>query len=396
MLKGYVHPDFWSVARLLKKFLPRSGGGGAAVAAYHRGEKVVDLWGGTKDATGSRWEEDTLSLSYSTTKGVASTALHMLVDRGELDYDDPVARYWPEFAAGGKSAITVRQLMCHEAGLYDIRSMVTHANEMLEWKRMTELLAAATPVHPPGAAHGYHGLTYGWLVGELVQRISGRTLGEFLEVEIARPLDLDGLFVGLPKSAMHRRATLIQAALTSPDALERRRKFGRGADRFLKVLRVPVDLQESAAALIPPGMEELDFNSEALAAACMPAMNGIFTARSLARLYATLANGGELDGVRLLGPETLARATQIQNRGLDRVVPLPMHWRLGYHRVFAPFRNVERAFGHFGFGGSGAWADPHRNLSVALTVNHGIGTPFGDSRMARVGAAAIKAADRRG
>jgi len=396
MLKGYVHPDFWSVARLLKSFIPRTGTGGAAVAAYHRGEKVVDLWGGTRDETGSRWEEDTISLSYSTTKGVASTALHMLVDRGELDYDDPVARYWPEFSAEGKGAITVRQLMCHEAGLYDISSMVNHANEMLDWKRMTEVLAKAAPIHPPGAAHGYHGLTYGWLVGELVQRISGKTFSEFLATEIAGPLDLDGLFVGLPEDAMHRRAKLIQAALTSDAALERRRKFGRGADRFLKVLRVPVDLLESAAALIPVGMEELDFNSEVVAAACIPAVNGIFTARSLARLYAVLANGGELDGVRLLGPETLARATQVQNRGLDRVVPLPMHWRLGYHRVFAPFRNVQRAFGHFGFGGSGAWADPHRNLSVALTLNHGIGTPFGDSRMARVGAAAIKAADRRG
>ena len=135
---------------------------------------------------------------------------------------------------------------------------------------------------------------------------------------------------------------------------------------------------------------------EALAAACIPAVNGVFTARSLARLYAALANGGEIDGVRLLGPETLARATKIQNRGLDRVVPIPMQWRLGYHRVFAPFRNTQRAFGHFGFGGSGAWADPQRNLSVAMTLNSGIGTPFGDSRMARLSAAVIKAADRRG
>jgi CubicO group peptidase (beta-lactamase class C family) len=233
-------------------------------------------------------------------------------------------------------------------------------------------------------------------VGELVRRISGKPFGEFIQTEIAKPLDLDGLFVGLTEDAMHRRAQLIGSGLSDPDELlQRMRRTARAANRALKAVRIPIDLSRAADAMMPAGMQDLDFNSEALVSACIPAANGMFTARSLARMYAALANGGELDGVRLMGPETLGRATRIQNRGLDRVVPIPMQWRLGYHRAFAPFQRVPRAFGHFGFGGSGAWACPERNLSVAFTVNSGVGTPFGDSRVARLGVAAVKAADRR-
>ena len=165
-----------------------SAGGGAALCVYHRGECVVDTWGGVRNREGDPWERDTLALSYSTTKGVASTLLHILVDRGLVDYDAPVAEYWPEFAAAGKDSITVRQVMCHEAGLYDVRGMIDHARRMLDWAYMTEVLAAARPAHEPGATHGYHGLTYGWLVGEIVERVSGMSFSEFLARELAEPL----------------------------------------------------------------------------------------------------------------------------------------------------------------------------------------------------------------
>jgi CubicO group peptidase (beta-lactamase class C family) len=396
MIEGHVHPDFWRVARVFERIIPRSGNGGAALCVYHRGEKVVDLWGGTQDENGTPWRADTLALSYSTTKGVASTLLHVLVDRGLLDYDQPVARYWPEFGAAGKEKITVRQLMCHEAGLYSIRAVADDAQQMLDWDYMVDALAHATPAHAPGTAHGYHGLTYGWLVGELAQRICDKPFGDLLQTELAIPLDLDGLYVGLPEDQMHRRAQLI-----TPSSQNDPRKFARtvrNAKRFnrvLKTLRIPIDLRNTAEALLPANMQDLDLNSQATAAACIPALNGMFTARSLAKLYAALANGGSFEGVYLLSPETLERATRVQNRGMGLVVPVPMQWRLGYHRVAAIGHKTPHAFGHSGYGGSGAWADRDRNLAVGLTLNSGVGTPFGDLRIVRVGTAACDAAERR-
>jgi CubicO group peptidase (beta-lactamase class C family) len=395
-MEGRIHPDFWPVAKALKAQLPSDGKGGAAVCVYHRGRKVIDLWGGTRDAEGSPWTEDTVSLSYSTTKGVASTLLHILVDRGELDYDDPVSRYWPEFAAAGKRDITVRQVMCHEAGLYAIRTMTDHARRMLDWQYMAETIAATEPRHAPGAAHGYHGLTYGYIVGEIIQRVSGQSFAEFLHRELVEPLKLDGAFVGMPADQMKRRAKLILAGIQAGRGnADRFIDYLNGINRWLRWLSVPIDLDEVVNSLLPEGMDELDWNSEEFVASCIPSANGMFTARSLARIYAMMAGGGELDGVRILSEKTVRKARKVQNTTMDRVIPFPMHWRLGYHRVFTMGPRVPHGFGHFGFGGSGAWADPDRQLAVGLVLNSGVGTPFGDSRILRITTAALRAADRR-
>ena len=401
MLEGTIHPDFADVAAIFRKILPQRGEGGAAVAVYHRGEKVVDLWAGTRNDAGTPWEEDTLSLSFSTTKGVASTLLHIYASRGLIDYDAPVATYWPEFAAQGKDSITVRQLMCHEGGLYAIADMLENGTEMLDWDQMVRRLAEATPRHAPGVAHGYHALTYGWLVGELARRVSGGgTFADLIRTEIAEPLGLEGLYCGVPESELGRCAQLKARGFEGP--IEKRRAAGakvraqaEKGKRILATLRVPWDPTELVDAMIAPKMEEVDFNSPEFRQASVPAANGMFTARSLARMYACLAHGGELDGVRLLPEAAILRATQIQNRTIGRVMPIPMHWRLGYHRVFAVRAKAPAAFGHFGFGGSGAWADPERDLSAALTVNSGVGTPFGDTRIARVSGAVMRSADRR-
>lgn len=405
MTEGHIHPDFWPVARMFKSLIPSPGPGGAALCVWHRGEKVVDLWGGTVDAGGARWKSDTASVSYSTTKGVASTLMHILVDEGAIDYDEPVAKHWPEFAQSGKERITIRQVMCHEAGLYDICSMVDHARRMLDWDYMVHALETAHPIHQPGAAHGYHGLTYGYLIGEIVQRVTGKPFSEVLQEKIARPLGLDGLFIGIPSDQAHRRATLQLGGLQGQrGGADRTRAYLAGINRWLRLAGVPVDLREAERALIPHGIDEVDFNSPEFAAACIPSANGVFTARSLATLYAALAGGGQLDGVRLLSEETLHRASTIQNTTVDRVVPFPMQWRLGYHRPFTmgmgPLAmglggSIRHGIGHFGFGGSGAWADFDRNLSVALTLNSGVGTPFGDLRIVRIGSSAVRCADRR-
>lgn len=396
MLEGHVHPDFWPVARQLRRLIPRHGRGGAAVCVYHRGQCVADLWGGARDAAGRPWTSDTVALCYSTTKGVLATLLHVLVDRGGLAYDDKVADHWPGFGRHGKQDITVRQVMCHEAGLYRIADMIDDADTMLDWDAMVAAIENSRPAHAPGADHGYHGLSFGWLAGELIRRVTGRPLGELLDEWLAAPLGVDGLFIGLPEHARLRRAELVQGKLMldrrgRSKARRRTQILGRG----LRVSGVPIDLSELEAALLPPGIEALDWNSDALLRAVVPSVNGMFSASSLARLYAALAGNGEVQGTRLLSAETLSEASRIQNRGLGRVVPLPMHWRLGYHRIPTVRVKAPGAFGHLGIGGSGALADPDRALSVALVLNSGMGTPFGDTRIVRIASAAMQAADAR-
>jgi CubicO group peptidase (beta-lactamase class C family) len=400
LIDGTVHPAFAEVARSLRRILPKNGKGGAAVCVYHEGRKVVDVWGGTRDDKGAPWEHDTLSVSFSTTKGIASTLLHVFIDRGLVDLDAPVARYWPEFAQAGKESVTVRQLLCHEAGLYAIADIIEHAHELLDWNHMIERLAAAEPAHAPGAAHGYHGLTYGYLVGEVVRRVAdGRSFQQVLADEIVEPLGLDGAFCGVPESEQGRCARLMAPAWDAPAEVRSRRlaKAWAGARRWRdRLARVGIryDPTQTLAALLPQGMDEIDFNSPEFRSACIPAANGMFTARSLAKLYACLAMGGELDGVRLLSQEAILRASQEQNRGAGLVMPISMRWRLGYHRVFTLGARVRGGFGHFGYGGSGGFADPKRKLAVALTVNSGVGTPFGDARIARIGGTAVRCADR--
>ncbi|NNL67569.1 MAG: beta-lactamase family protein [Myxococcales bacterium] len=399
MIHGDFHSDFAAVRNTLEQQIRRSGGG-AAVAIYHRGENVVDVWGGVRDAAGNPWRADTMSLSFSTTKGVTSTALHLLADRGLVDYEAPVAEYWPEFGAAGKGEITVRQLLCHEAGLFRLRGLIDHARDMLDWNLVCERLAAAEASHRPGAYNAYHGLTYGWLVGEVIQRTSGMAFGEFLAKELAEPLGLDGLRIGVPEDERHRVAELLGGGIARSGADAGADEGGqesrvlRWSSSAASMLRLPFNPGRTADALVVPGALGFFFSPDAVTAP-IPAANGTFTARSLARLYAMLAADGEIDGNRLLSTGTVMRATEIQNTRIDGVVPFPMRWRLGYHLAATTRGILPNGFGHFGYGGSGAWADPDHDLAVAMVTNQVAGTPFGDLRMLRIGAAAVACASGR-
>ena len=393
MLEGTIHPDYAEVASSLRRAIPRTGQGGAAVCVYHRGRCVVDLWGGTRDGEGSPWCEDTVCLSFSTTKGVASTLLHILVDQGRVAYDDPVSKHWPEFGAQGKNAITVRQLLCHEGGLYRIADMVEHPDEMLDWEHMKQVVGNAAPVHTPGATHGYHGLTYGWLIGGLIESIGQRPFQRVLQEELIEPLNLEGMFIGMPAEAMACRAVLLDVPVEprSPSTDDWRATLRERIEAALTV--VGVELPEFRASMMPFS-EPFDWNDDAVAAAVIPAANGHFTARSLAKMYAMIANGGELDGMRLLSRATVTEIGQVQNRGRDKVLFVPMQWRLGYHRAFVLGTRVPAAFGHYGYGSSGAFCDPSRNLAVAMTVNSGAASPSAYTRLPRVAGAALRAVDR--
>lgn len=398
-IDGYAHEDFQSVETVLRK-LVRDYPGGAAVCVYHHGERVVDMWGGVSDEDGSLWREETMAPSFSTTKGVASTLLHILADRGLIDYDARVSEYWPEFAQAGKENITVRQVMSHQSGLYHIRQMIDHVDRMLDWEHMVEAIEQTPPIHEPGTRTGYHGLTYGFIVGEIIQRVTGEKFADLVQSEIAEPLGLDGLFIGTPEHELSRAAQLIFPQATRNLAQTRighyLELYLSGMSRVLGKMGIDSDLSSIFDALAPSGVSDFDFGSPESLRVAIPAGNGLFTARSLAKMYATLAAGGEFEGVHLLSGETIEEASTLQiPTGRHSVIPFDMRWRLGYHGVATTQGFPRKAFGHFGFGGSGAWADPTLDLSVALIVNSGMGSPFGDVRTARISGAALSSARKR-
>jgi CubicO group peptidase (beta-lactamase class C family) len=384
VISGSVHPDFGGVTEALRRVATHKRGGGAAVAVYHRGELVVDAWTGARTAAGAPWQSDTMAMSFSTTKGVVATTLHRLADRGLVRYDEPVATYWPEFAAGGKEHITVRHLLTHSAGLHHLRGVISEAYEMLDWDLVCARLAAERPRYEPGSRHGYHGITYGFLVGEVIRRVTGLSVHDAVDAEVVRPLGLDGMSIG---AALHERERIAELIVRLGDA-ERAERFARRAERTAWI-RPTVD------AFMVPGTDKLFASTDVLGSE-IPAVNGCFTARSLARMYAALAGGGVLDGVRFLSADTLRQATEVQSTGRDIVVGFPMRWRLGYHVAATTRGVIPNGFGHFGFGGSGAWADPDNDLAVAFVCNRVAGTPFGDTRLLRIGARARHAAILRG
>jgi CubicO group peptidase (beta-lactamase class C family) len=371
-----VAPGFEPLAELFDKTVAGSIGGGALVVR-RRGETVVDLWKGYADpAAAVPWTPDTLAISFSTSKGVASTVVHRLAERGELAYDEPVASYWPAFGAAGKGRITVRQLLSHRAGLYDVQAVARQAEDLLDHAAMEDRLAAQ-PSRDLGRP-AYHAITYGWLIAGLCRAITGR--------EVAAPLGTDGIFIGRPADRHDDTAELVGASLRRIDSVGRvmapvwsRIGFTRASHRALYV----------------PGFHRLFEGRDApIWTTEMPAVNGAFTADGLARLYGALANAGDDGSGRLLSAGTVHTLGRVQTRQADAVLGLRMRWRLGYHHAFGTGRDASHAFGHYGFGGSGAWADPSLGLSFGFVTNT-VGrnsTPVADARIFRLSALARRCA----
>jgi CubicO group peptidase (beta-lactamase class C family) len=370
-IDGHVSPGFELVREAFRENFDQLGEVGAAVAVYHHGRLVVDLWGGTRDKEqGSPWEPDTLQLVFSTTKGLTSTVANLLVQRGQLDLDAPVAEYWPEFAASGKASVPVRWLLCHKAGLPVLDRQLT-PGDVFAWDPVCDALAAQRPVWDPGTAHGYHSFTFGNLVGEVVRRITGESLGTVFAKEVAGPLGLD-TYIGLPAALEPRLSKLV----TPP--------VGGSADAAV-LYSLPEGLRPTMLAHSDPKgllqrslLTPLDFNSRSLHAAEIPAANGITTARSVAKMYAALI--GEVDGIQLFDAETLRTARTVQAEGPDRVLLFETGFGLGFMLSF-PLQPLlsEGSFGHNGAGGSLGFADPESGVAFAYVMNkmnpHHVGDP---------------------
>lgn len=365
-VNGKVAPGFERVCEAFEKNFEEGLEIGASFAVYKGAEPLVDLWAGHCDREGARpWAHDTLINVYSTTKGMAALVCALLVDRGEMDYAAPVAKYWPEFGDHGKQDVSVSMLLSHQAGLSATRTPVD-ALDFCDPDFINALLLDQEPLFVPGSASGYHALTFGPLVGELVRRITGRSLGAFFHEEVAKPLQAD-FYIGVPEAEDERVADMV-----GPKA---KPAISGAAEN---------DVQRLALGnpAIPPEIP----NERAWRAAEVPSANGHGNAQGLAKIYGVLASGGETDGVHLLSAQTLGLATTLQITGKDLVLGMKVEWANGF------LRNIQSAlygpnpdtFGHSGFGGSFGCADPAAGIGIGYAMNQMDANLVGDPRSIRL------------
>lgn len=352
-LSGTCADRFGALADVASGALERGDDLGLSIAVTVEGETVVDLWGGWADEDHTRaWEQDTITNVWSTTKTMTALCALILVERGELDVDAPVATYWPEFAANGKDGVLVRHLMSHTSGVSGWAQPVT-IDDVYDWDRSTAMLAAQAPWWEPGTASGYHALNQGHLVGEVVRRITGRRLGQFFADEVATPLGAD-FHIGLPPEHDQRVSDVIPPP---PMAID------------------PAVLDPDGAAIktfTGPVMDARHAWTEPWRRADIGAANGHGNARSVARIQSIVANGGEVDGVRLLSPSTIDTIFRPQSDGVDLVLGMPMRFGVGYglvHPESFPYLPEGRVCFWGGWGGSMIVIDTDRRVTVSYVMN---------------------------
>jgi len=361
-VNGVVAEGFEPVRDAFVRNFETRGDRGAAVTVYRHGHRVVDLWAGTRDVDGTApWEHGTAQIVRSATKGVAAAVLLLLAQRGELDLDAPVGEYWPEYKAAGKERTLVWHLLAHRAGVPVLDRPLT-PGQAADPVVSATAVAAQAPAWAPGTDHGYHAQTYSWLTGELVRRVTGRSIGEWIADEIAGPVGAD-LWVGLPADQESRVGRVAQVEAAPADASALRTRPKRSVS---EAYANPDSLTRRAFGAITPMPDE---NDPAYRAAVLPASNGIATADGLARVYASLI--GELDGgTRLFTPATVQLARTERSSGPDRVLVITTRFGLGYmlHGSASPLLS-ETSFGHPGRGGALGFADPESGIAFGYVTN---------------------------
>ncbi len=359
---GYVHDGYEGVRKVFEENLKSGADIGASFCATVNGETVVDLWGGYADPAKTKpWVKDTIVNVYSTTKTMTALTALLLADRGLLDFDAPVAKYWPEFAANGKANVKVSHLMSHSAGLSGWKEPITK-DDLYDWEKATSLLAAQAPFWEPGTAPGYHAMTQGYLVGEVIRRIDGRSVGTVFREEIAKPLGAD-FHIGLPASEDDRVAELIPPP--PGDAV------GDNANM--------TELMRNMAT--NPGIDVSETKTRAWRGAEIPAAGGTGNARSIAEVHAILANGGEAKGKRFLSEAGVRKALELQIEGPDKIMAVPARFGMGFGLAggMIPLPNPNTIFWG-GYGGSLAIIDMDARASFGYAMNKMAGTTTGDTR----------------
>ena len=361
-VNGIVAPGFEEVRAEFERNFTNRGEIGAAVAAWWCGERVVDLWGGRRTPdTDAPWERDTMVAVMSTTKGIAAMTLAVANARGWLDYEAPVAHYWPEFAQNGKDRITVRQLLGHEAGLVLLDEKLT-LEKLADLDYMARLLARQKPAWPPGTRHGYHTMSIGLYMQEILRRAdpAHRTFGKFFHDEVAAPLDVE-FYIGLPRHISQDRIAVLRTLSRTRALLA----LTNTPPVMIRKLLRPGSLLRRSMLL-----QNLDMNDRRSLEIELPAGNGVGTARAIARIYSVFAEGGAELGIT---PETFTRITEppVVTRPMDEVMGLPSYFSLGFMRPGPEvwFGSTQRAFGAPGAGGSFAFGDPDARLGFAYVMN---------------------------
>lgn len=382
VVHGFCAPEFAQVADAFARNFSDHGEVGAAVSICVDGKPVVDLWGGMAHTeTGRPWTEDTLVTVFSATKGMAATCIHMLAERGLLDFDAPVASYWPEFAANGKEGITVAMALSHQAGVPVWQNSLPQ-DAFHDFDLLVDRLVAETPAWEPGTTHGYHPVTIGVIEGELMRRITGRTMGGFLRDEVAGPLGAD-IWIGLPESEEHRVATLYLGERNPETPMMR--KLASDPDWY------------GWNFINNVGGDRENVNSRARRAAEIPAAGGVATARGLARLYAPLSRDGSVDDVRLVQPQSLHAMRAIRSASdCDVMLRIPTTFTLGFSKCWGSRKlgsgqHVilgQNAFGTPGMGGSMGFADTDARMSFGYVMNrHGSGVGLNERGQGLIDAA---------
>ena len=358
VIHGHVKPGFEPVRDVFEN-LWQEVEVGASFCAFVGNEKVVDIWGGWVDVDQSaEWQEDTLCNVYSTTKGLASAAIAALHSEGKLDFDEKVVTYWPEFGEAGKENVTVAQLLSHKAGLCGVDTKLEVA-DLYDWEKMTTLLAKQAPLWQLGTGAGYHAITWGYFPGELVRRITGKTLGQYFAEKVTGPIGASkDCYIGLPESELGRVATM-----NGPNRARKKPKKPDNPPRMPPLY---------AKALLNPSVSPFrDASSDTWRMAEIAAANGQANARGVATVYAALANGGELNGVRIMSAESIRETTRSEvELEKDLVLGRPMRRARGFmlntEGAYGPY---PEAFGHAGAGGSIGFADPHNHVAVGYAMN---------------------------
>lgn len=358
-IEGTCEARFARVREAFAQNFARASETGASLAVTLDGRMVVDLWGGWADKARTRpWTRDTIVNVYSTTKGLTAICAHRLAAEGRLDFDAPAALYWPEFAAGGKESITVRQLLNHRAGLPAIRKPL-RPEDLYDWSTMTAALAEQEPWWEPGSRHGYHAITFGYLVGEVVRRITGETVGGYFRDEIARPLGIDA-HIGLDARHDERVAQMIGAPPPAPGEF----------NLFAEAAKHPESIT-ARTFMNPLVLSMAIVNSRRWRGAEIPAANGHTNARALARLYGALARGGEIDRVRVMGARQLSACCEEESFGRDEVLMISTRFSTGF-MLSQPGEELgpnPRTFGHPGAGGSLGFADLDAKIGFGYAMN---------------------------